>query len=164
MICRSRLKSAAIVLCLLAVVAGAGCRKTAKDPFPPSGVAAGWQKASETRTFAAKDLWQYVDGQAEQYIQAGVVSASTSDYIFHGQLQAVVDVYTMRDAAGAGKILTSDKTGGAKTVSLGDEAIAFEQSVTFRKGPYLVRVLAFEPTPETVPALMALAHTVEARL
>ena len=34
--------------------------------------------------FAAKDLWQYIDGDAEQYIQAGVVSTSTSDYNYKG--------------------------------------------------------------------------------
>jgi hypothetical protein len=82
-----------------------GCKKKAVDPFPASGAVAGWEKTSDTRTFAAKDLWQYIDGDAEQYISAGVVSTSTSDYKYQGQLEAVVDVYTMGDAAGARKIL-----------------------------------------------------------
>jgi hypothetical protein len=34
-----------------------------------------------------------------------VVSTSTSDYKYQGQLEAVVDVYTMGDSAGARKIL-----------------------------------------------------------
>ena len=44
------------------------------DPFPASGAVAGWEKSSETRVFAAKDLWQYIDGDAEQYISSGVVT------------------------------------------------------------------------------------------
>jgi hypothetical protein len=75
-------------------------RKPKVDPFPASGAVSGWQKTSETRVFAAKDLWQYIDGDAEQYISAGVVSTSTSDYKYQGQLEAVVDVYTMKRRGG----------------------------------------------------------------
>ena len=89
--------------------AGTGCKKHTFDPFPASGAVAGWQKTSDTRTFAAKDLYQYIDGDAEQYIAAGVVTTSTSDYKYQGQLEATVDVYTMGDAAGARKILEAGK-------------------------------------------------------
>ena len=97
----------------------AGCKKKAVDPFPASGAVAGWEKTSDTRIFAAKDLWQYIDGDAEQYIQAGVVSTSTSDYKYQNQLEATVDVYTMGDSAGAQKILEKSQSKDAKTISAG---------------------------------------------
>ena len=96
---------------MVAAVAFTGCKKHKVDPFPASGAVAGWEKTSETRTFAAKDLWQYIDGDAEQYISAGVVSTSTSDYKYQGQLEATVDVHTMGDAAGARKILETGRPG-----------------------------------------------------
>ena len=49
-------------------------------------------------------------------------------------------------------------------MKLGDEWRAFEQSVTFRKGPYLVRIVAYESPATTPQALLALAHGVEANL
>ena len=67
--------------------------------------------------FEAKDLWQYIDGGAEQYIAAGVVSTSTSDYKYQNQLDAVVDIYTMGDSAGARKILETGDSSGAKASS-----------------------------------------------
>jgi hypothetical protein len=134
------------------------------DPFPASNSVAGWDKTSDTRVFAAKDLWQYVDGDSEQYIQAGVVSTSTADYKYQGQLEAVVDVYTMGDSAGARKILESEQSKDAKSVTLGDAGIAYQQSVTFRKGPYLVRIVSYESTPDGPQALLALAHGVESKL
>jgi hypothetical protein len=149
---------------LVAAATGTGCRKHKADPFPASGAVAGWQKTSETRVFAAKDLWQYIDGDAEQYISAGVVSTSTSDYKYQGQLEAVVDVYTMKDAAGARKILETGQTSDAKPIQLGDASVAYAESVTFRKGPYLVRIVAYESTPDGPQALQALAHAVEAKL
>ncbi len=152
------------VIAIAAFAASVGCKKKAVDPFPPSGAVAGWEKASETRVFAAKDLWQDIDGDAEQYLAAGVVSTSTSDYKNQGQLDAVVDVYTMNDEAGARKILESGESGSAKKVQVGDAGLAYEQSVTFRKGPYLVRIVAYESTPGTEQALLELAHGVEGRL
>ncbi len=152
------------VLAIAAATAGTGCKKSKSNPFPASGAVAGWEKSSETRTFAAKDLWQYIDGDAEQYISAGVVSTSTSDYKYKGQLEAVVDVYTMGDSAGAKKILETGQTPDAKSVQLGDACVAYGQSVIFRKGPYLVRIVAYEATPDGPQALLALAHGVESKL
>jgi len=165
MICVSKkwnLTIAAVVL--FAGVGVPGCKKKAVNPFPDSNAVSGWQKAGDTRIFAAKDLWQYIDGDAEQYISAGVVSTSTSDYKFQAQLEAVVDVYTMGDAAGARKIFETGHTTDAKTVQLGDAGIQYAQSVIFRKGPYLVRIVAYESTPTTPQALLALAQAVEAKL
>lgn len=151
-------------LALIGAAAWMGCKKKAVDPFPPTGAVAGWEKTSDTRVFAAKDLWQYIDGDADQYIHAGVVSTSTSDYKYQGHLEAVVDVYTMSGGAGARTILEAGKSGEAQAVQLGDAGLAYAQSVSFRKGPYLVRVVAYESAHGTQDALLALAHGVADRL
>ena len=151
-------------LAIVAIAPNSGCKKVVADPFPASGAVAGWQKTTDTRAFAAKDLWQYIDGDSEQYIQAGVISTSTSDYKYQGQLEAVVDVYTMGGADGARTILEKGKTNEAKTVPLGDEGVQYAQSVNFRKGRYLVKIVAYEASATTPQALLALAHGVEANL
>jgi Family of unknown function (DUF6599) len=154
----------ALVITLAAVLAASGCRKKNANPFPASGAVAGWDKSSETRTFEPKDLWQYIDGDSEQFIQAGVVSTATSDYKFKGQLEAVVDVYTMSGPDGAQTILERGQTKDAQVVRVGDEGIQYAQSIHFRKGRYLVRIVAYESTPDTSQALAALAHGVETNL
>jgi hypothetical protein len=154
----------AVAAIVVITVAASGCKKAKVDPFPASGAVSGWQKTSDTRVFAANNLWQYIDGDAEQYISAGVVTTSTSDYKYQGTLEAVVDVYTMKDAAGARKILETGQTTDAKTVQLGDAGVAYAQSVIFRKGPYLVRIVAYESTPDAPQALLALAQAVGAKL
>ena len=154
----------ALAIPLLLGIGMTGCKKKTADPFPVSGVVAGWEKASETRTFAPKDLWQYIDGDSEQYIQAGVISTSTSDYKYKGQLEAVVDVYKMSGPDGAQTILERGKTKDARVITVGDEALQYAQSVTFRKGPYIVRIVAYQPGSQTADALVALAHGVEANL
>jgi hypothetical protein len=163
MICAKICNLTIVTVAMAAAIASTGCKKHQADPFPASGAVAGWQKTSDTRTFAAKDLWQYIDGDAEQYVSAGVVSTSTSDYKYQNQFEATVDVHTMGNAAGAGKILGTG-TSDAKPAKLGDAGVAYAQSMIFRKGPYLVRIVAYESTPDTPQALLALAHGVEAKL
>jgi hypothetical protein len=158
---KSLLVFAVIILAVTAV--GTGCKKKGLEPFPKSGVIAGWEKNSETRTYAAKDLYQYIDGDAEQYISAGVVSSSTSDYKYQGQVEATVDVHTMSSAEGARKILETG-TKDARPIQLGDAGVAYAQSIIFRKGTVLVRIVAYESTPDTPQALLALARGVEAKL
>ncbi|WP_109488942.1 DUF6599 family protein [Occallatibacter savannae] len=154
----------AVILAIVAAGVITGCKKKSANPFPASGAVAGWEKSSETRTFEPKDLWQYIDGDSEQYIQAGVVSTSTSDYKYKGQLEAVVDVYTMSGSDGAHTILARGQTKDGKTIGIGDEALQYAQSLTFRKGPHLVRIVAYQSDAATAQALVALAHGVEANL
>ncbi len=160
---KSNWKWAVAAIVIFAAAAGTGCKKKGPDPFPASGAIAGWEKTGETRTYAAKDLYQYIDGDAEEYISAGVVSTSTSDYKYKGQLEATVDVHTMASAEGARKILETG-TKDAKPVQLGDAGVAYAQSIIFRKGNSLVRIVAYESTPDTPQALLALARGVEAKL
>jgi hypothetical protein len=157
-------KAATAVLALATVVAGIGCRKAQLDPFPQSGAVAGWQKTSDTRAYAAKNLWQYIDGDADRYISAGVISVATSEYKYRDEVEAVVDVYKMSDSAGAHKIFSGEQSKDGKSVVLGDEALCYEQSVIVRKGAYLVRIVAYESTPDTGQALLGLARGVASKL
>jgi hypothetical protein len=157
-------KWAVVALVMVAAVASTGCKKKIANPFPASGAVAGWEKTSETRTFAASKLSDYIDGDAEQYIAAGVVSTSTSDYKYQGQLEATVDVHMMKDAGGAQKILETGLTSDAIKIALGDECIQYAQSISFRKGVYLVRIVAYQSTPDTPRELQALAQGLEAKL
>src|SRR5579863_6550256 len=141
------------------------CKKNQVNPFPASGEVSGWQKNGDARMFSAKDLWQYIDGDSEQYVQAGVVSTLTCDYNYQSRLEAVVDIHTMGNVDGARRILdNSTRAGDAKTVQLGDGGVAYAQSVTFRKGAYVVRIVAYQSYPDGAQALMALAHGVETKL
>ncbi len=161
-----RSKGVAIAALLaLVVLAGVGCKKKIADPFPASGAVTGWDKGEKTQSFNAANLYEYIDGGAEQYISAGVVGVSTSDYKFQGSLEATVDVYTMKATGGAKTIFDADPpTIDSKSVPLGDAARLYGQSVVFRKGPTLVRITAFEAAPGEGDALLALAHGVEGKL
>ncbi len=153
-------------LCL-ALLAAPGCKRNPEhqfSPFPASNEIAGWVRTGEIRTFAANDLWKYIDGEAERYLKAGVQTTSTADYKFHGKYDAVVDIYTMAAAAGASKLFESEPAADAKFVQLGDQARLYRASLVFRKGPYVVRITAYEDSSEMQSALVRLGRGIETRL
>jgi len=153
-------------LCCGLIVAVACNRKPAASGtlFPASNDVAGWTRTSDIRTFEAADLWKYIDGEAERYLKAGVVRVSTADYKFQNKVDAVVDIYTMKDPEGAAKILDSEPAGDANRVQLGDGARLYNQSLVFCKGPDLVRLVAYAESADTPQALLELGRSVAGRL
>jgi len=157
-------KTVIAIISVLVLFSASGCKKQKTSPFPASGEIAGWQQTGDPRVFDAKDLWQYIDGDSEQYVKAGVVSTATADYNYQARLEAVVDVHTMKNSDGARTILAGAQAGTAHPVQLGDGGVAYPQSITFRKGVYLVRIVAYQSYGDGPQALLALAHGVEAKL
>jgi len=156
-----------LVMLGVALLLDTSCKRQAgAEPsfFPASTEAAGWAKTGDTRTFEAADLWKYIDGEAERYLNAGVQRVSTADYKFQNKVDATVDIYTMGNAAGAEAIFKSERAADVKPIQLGDEARLSSQSLVFRKGACLVRIVAYEESAEIQQALLQLGHGIELRL
>ena len=155
---------------LILILAGllAGCRSRAPsgsiDFFPASNAVPGWVKSSDTRTFDAGHLYEYVDGDADKYVQAGVVKTLTSDYRFNAKTDATVDVYVMGNAAGARKIYDSESAEGSQPLTMGDASRYAKGSLTFRQGRYFVRLVAYEDSPEIAKGVTDLARAISSRL
>jgi polyferredoxin len=132
--------------------------------FPESGDVPGWMKVGETRLFEAVDLWKYVDGDAERYLRAGVRRTLTANYRYGDAVEAVADIYLMEAPRGAASIFESEPSSGSRPVALGDAGRSYGQSLTFRQGPFFVRLVAYEDAPQTARALVSLAQAIAARL
>lgn len=131
--------------------------------FPEGNEVSGWSKGA-ARTFEADRLWEYIDGDADRYIQAGVLRTLTTDYRYRDKIDAVADIYIMKAPEGAKKIFDSESSDGSQRIQLGDDARLFPASLTFRKGPYFVRLVAYQEDPEMGKALTELARAIERRL
>jgi hypothetical protein len=65
---------------------------------------------------------------------------------------------------GAQKIYNSESAEGSQPVTMGDGGKYSKGSLTFRQGPYFVRLVAYEDSPEITKGLTDLAHAVSSRL
>jgi len=153
----------AMTALLLAPACGPKPVSTPAAFFPESNAVPGWSKG-ETRTFEADKLWEYIDGDAERYIQAGVVRTLATDYRYQNKVDAAADIYIMKAPEGARKVFDSESPVGSQRLQLGDDAKLYPASLTFRKGPYLVRLVAYKEAPEVGQALVELGKAIERRL
>jgi hypothetical protein len=126
--------------------------------------APGWNRTGQVRTFSAKKLYEYMDGEADKYVQAGVKQTITANYRHRSGLEAVADVFVM--SAGLGPIQLFGAEPGTDThgVGLGEAARVYASSLTFRKGRYLVRVVAFAEGPRVSVQLEDLAKAIDQQL
>jgi len=156
-----------IVLVIVAVILAQACgSKPASAPatfFPETNEVPGWSKG-KTRTFEADRLWEYIDGDDGRYLQAGVLRTLATDYRYQEKVEAVADIYVMKTPEGARKIFDSESSVGSQPTQLGDAARLFQSSLVFRKGPYFVRLTAYQEAPEVGKALVELGRGVERRL
>ncbi len=132
--------------------------------FPASNEAPGWVKTSETRIFAADQLWKYLDGDAEKYVRAGVQKTLTSDYRYKEKIEATADIHLMRSSDGARNIFESEPSLGSKPLALGDAGRISKGTLAFREGPFFVRLVAYQDAPEANEALLVLARAIDKRL
>jgi hypothetical protein len=162
-----RARGVLLVMVGVALLLGASCKRqsaTERSFFPASNQVAGWARTGDIRIFEAADLWKYVDGDADRYLKASVQRVSTAEYKFQNKVDAVVDIYIMGNADGAEKIFNSEPAVDGKPVQLGDGARLHSQSLVFRKGVYLVRIVAYEESAETEQAVLQLGQGIELRL
>ena len=149
---------------------------SAADVPPPTSAAArlapaltelaapGWAIAGSSRGFDAGNLWEYIDGDAERYVDAGLKEMCTATFRFQGKTEAVVDVYRMARPEAARQIFRSESTHDWATAELGDEARFSAPTLVLRTGADFVRIVAYDTTPETRQALLALGGALVERL
>lgn len=165
-VCAVTLQKRRFALLFLGLLLCAACSRSGKGAvsLPASNDVSGWVKTDDVRTFGANELWSYIDGDAERYVKAGVQSAATTDYSYHNKVDVVVDVYTMGGADGARTIFDSEPQDQSQDAKVGDSARLYSGSLVFRKGKYIVRIVAYQQSPEVQQAIQALGHGIERRL
>ena len=162
--CAFRYSARALLLASLVVACNSKPSRNPGDIFPADKTVAEWVKSSATRAFDADHLYEYIDGDADKYVRAGLVKALTSEYRWKDKVDATVDVYVMGNASEAQKVYNDEPAAGSQPVALGDAGRYAAGSLTFRQGPFLVRAVAFGDSPEIASALEALARGVSDRL
>ncbi len=154
------------LIALAGFLAACGARSGGRPlvHLPEAGRAPGWSKVGTTRLFPADRLWQYIDGDAERFLQAGVVQVETADYRWADQIDAVVDLYTMKSPEAAAKIWNGESASGSRPIEVGDAGRHYGSSLTFRKGRYFVRLVAFGNDARIAEAMETLARAVAGEL
>ena len=126
--------------------------------------ASGWTRTAVPQHFGPDNLWEYIDGGADQYLSYGFQDVVTARYSHPSGLTATVDIYAMAEPVGAFGIYAQEDNPKAGAVTLGVEGQAGVDSVRFWAARYYVKLSASPASKSPKTAALALAGAVAAGL
>ena len=100
-----------------------------------------WIRAAQIQMFNPGDLWEHIDGAAEQYLTYGFQDLATTRYTSDQTRTVVVaEIYRMGHARGAFGIYRQEVSPRAKPVALGVEGRASSNTIRFWLAEFYVKL------------------------
>jgi hypothetical protein len=117
--------------------------------LPEDNAVAGWTRKSEVRFFNPDDLFEYIDGAAENYLIYDFQQVVTTEYS-HPQKssEAVVEIYRMREPRGAFGIYASELNPNSEFLPIGAEGYLGGTALHFWSGPYYAKITVFQESDD----------------
>jgi len=128
-------------------------------PAPPEF----FGKAGAPAKFYSTDLYHYLDGGADAYLDYGLVALIHREFKDRA-VDLTVDVYDMGDPLRAFGIYSAERSPDYLFIPVGAEGHVDMGSLGFLQGNYYVKLQAFGPEADTPSVLEAAAHGIVARI
>ncbi len=103
----------------------------------------GWTLASEVLTYDADNLWEYINGAAELFVQYDVQTCRTAD-LAAGDLVVTVDLYDMGTPLNAFGVFKQENPGAPPLAGAIMAAVSLPYQALLLKGATYVKVNAIE--------------------
>jgi hypothetical protein len=131
--------------------------------LPPDGFAPGWVKAEKPGLFKKVDLFNYVDGGAELFLEFGFDTLVVQGYI-KDFMELTLEVYQMEspESALGVYLLKSGKETPVKGLSARNTGDKFQ--ITALRDRWFIHVNNPDGLPDAVPAMTVLAQKLAAAL
>ena len=131
--------------------------------LPDSKACNGWQKDGEAETYNAANLYDFIDGGADIYLEYGFVQAITQEYQ-KDNFVVTIDIFQMKSAEAAYGIYSSIRNKDDQQLAIGAEGILTDYQVTFRQDCYFVVVTGYDKEEKTQNALKLLGESVSNKI
>lgn len=134
--------------------------------LPQAGQVKGWAAAEEAKTYDPDNLFEYIDGAAETYLDYGFVKLAACEFrpADGAKISVVVDIYDMGAADNAFGIYSNGAFPDANYIALGTEGYLTESSADFFKDRYYVKLAGHGKPREVQGAVQELAKAVAANI
>jgi hypothetical protein len=105
---------------------------------------------TSTKIFTPDNLFEYINGQAEQYLAYGFSSLKTAEYTDLPQksLHVALEIYRMSDPLAAFGIYSAGRFEGVQYTEHGTEGFLSVPMLVFFKGDYYVKISCFTQNPQ----------------
>jgi hypothetical protein len=139
----------------------AGDKEVLRSLLPEDSERPGWRATSRPEFFTSQNLWEYINGQAEMYIDYGFRCVVTIEYMCSdGAGSMIIEVFQMQSPIHAFGIYAAERSPDDFFIKMGAQGYLGENALNFWKGPYYVKLTASRSSSDTKKALMMLGNTI----
>jgi hypothetical protein len=133
--------------------------------LPGNGDIPGWTLATEPEHYVADNLWDYIDGQADFFIDYGFVRVDAAEYRNEQESTPVVlEIWRMGRPQEAFGIFAAERTPEDRPLEIGSEAYLGANVLGFWQGELYVKLTSFDEGPTIEQLLTGLAQEVSSRI
>ena len=125
----------------------------------------GYNLRFEYPVYRADDLWDYIDGAADNYLNYHFKELHIAEYVKgKNKIFFKVEIYRHESPLYAFGIYSSERSPDYHFIDLGTQGFQEESLVYFLKGPYYVKIMTQQKGKRAERDIETLAHKVEAML
>jgi len=121
-------------------------------------------KDGDHQLFEGEDLFIYIDGGAEIYLEYGFSRVIVQDYKNDAGSRLSLEIFEMGSSDSAYGMFTFKKGPRGETIGLGDEGQLDDYYLNFCKGRYLVTITSLDQAETAGEHVLAIGRTVESRI
>jgi hypothetical protein len=167
------IRRAALIVIMVACAACGGGEPSPGEPvatvsgfaLPAEGEMPGWSLATEAEHYVADNLWDYINGQADFFIDYGFVRVDAAEYRNDQESTSVVlEVWQMGRPQEAFGIFAAERTRDDRPLDIGSGAYLGANVLGFWQGELYVKLTSFEEGPAIEQLLIGLAEEVSSRI
>jgi hypothetical protein len=163
----------ALILIMTACAACSGGDPSHDEPgtmvsgfdLPADGELPGWSLVTEPEHYEADNLWEYINGQADFFIDYGFVRVDAAEYRNDQESSSVVlEVYRMGRPQEAFGIFAAERTQDDRPLEIGAEAYLGANVLGFWQGEQYVKITSFDEGSAIEQLLIGLAEEISSRI
>jgi hypothetical protein len=171
---RRPIQLAALAVMIIALAACGGGEPTQHDSspaedsafqLPADGELPGWSRVTEPEYYLADNLWDYINGQADFFIDYGFLRVDAAEYRNDQESSSVVlEVWRMGSPREAFGIFAAERTSEDRPLEIGGGAYLGANVLGFWQSEHYVKLTTFDESPTMEKILTGLAEETSSRL
>ncbi len=120
----------------------------------------GYKRNTGFQVFGPDNLWDYINGAAENYLTYGFADLHIAEYT-KGKNVIKAEIYRHGDHLLAFGIYSTERSSSFSFFKIGSQGYSSEGVVNFYKGNYYVKIRTFSKNEKVLQSLNALATSIE---
>lgn len=116
----------------------------------------GYKKISNYPVYTPDNLWDFIDGAADNYLAYGFEELNVAEYE-KGKNTIKLEIYRHKDNTNAFGIYSSERSSGFHFLNIGTQGYRADAALNFFKGKYYVKIRTNSKSKKTLQMLEPLA-------